>query len=73
MTIKDLRVNAKLLQKQVAFMVGITPRHYRHWEKGQYMVPTGRLVPLSRALKVSVGELYSALQETRSNALCHRN
>lgn len=55
--IKELRVKQNLTQMQLADIVGVSEKTISKWETGRGLPDISLLQPLSRALKISVGEL----------------
>ena len=67
MALKDLRRSCGF-RSQASFgrQVGVTGRTVRRWENGESEIPSGRLIPVSRSLGVSVEYLLEAWAEMDS-------
>ena len=55
--IKSLRNDKKLLQKDIANLLGITERQYRDYEAGKVDPPTSRTIKLADYFDVSIDYL----------------
>ena len=66
MDLKQLRLRLGLDQRDVAKEIGVATRSVRRWENAELEVPTGRLMPLARILRVNVQTLVGAMSETQS-------
>lgn len=55
--LKELRHERKLLQKQIAELLGITERHYRSYEATEVDIPVSKAECLADFYKVSVDYL----------------
>ena len=63
LTLKDVRENRGFTQVQIATRMGVNQRTVRRWEQGDTEIPSGRLIPLSRFLKISVRQLLELWAE----------
>ena len=62
-TIQRLRTKRRLSQEQLAELVGVSRQAVSKWEVGDAVPDTDKLVPLARALKISVDELLGNVPE----------
>ena len=61
--LKEVRKARGLTQGELAKMVGVKERMIRAYENGENLPPVGRLVPLARALGISVQAVLEATAE----------
>ena len=73
--IATCRKQKKLTQAQLAEELGVTDRSVSNWENGKCMPDYSLLIPLSKALNISVNELISGekLNETNYEEKCEKN
>ena len=62
-TIQRLRTKRRLSQEQLAELVGVSRQAVSKWELNAALPDTDKLVPLARALGVSVDELLGNVSE----------
>lgn len=65
-TLKQYRLRTGLSQKSLGYIMGVTRRTVRNWENGEALPPTGRLIPLTRALDISIIDLMVSIGEIES-------
>ena len=61
MRIKELRKSKNLRQKDIAVIVGVTPRHYQEIEYGKINIPTLTLITLADYFDVSLDYLVGRI------------
>lgn len=66
MDLKQLRLRLGLFQREIAQEIGVATRNVRRWENAEAEIPTGRLLPLARCLRVNIQTLMAAVAETQS-------
>lgn len=67
-TIQRLRTKRRLSQEQLAELVGVSRQAVSKWELNAALPDTDKLVPLARALGVSVDELLGNVSENGVSA-----
>ena len=67
-TIQALRRQKNLTQEQLAELVGVSRQAVSKWELNAALPDTDKLVPLARALGVSVDELLGNVSENGVSA-----
>ena len=67
-TIQALRRQKNLTQEQLAELVGVSRQAVSKWELNTALPDTDKLVPLARALGVSVDELLGNVSENGVSA-----
>lgn len=63
--IKSLRNDKKLLQKDIANILGITERQYRDYEAGKVDPPTSKTVKLADCFDVSIDYLVGRSDDSK--------
>ena len=72
-TIQRLRTKRRLSQEQLAELVGVSRQAVSKWELNAALPDTDKLVPLARALGVSVDELLGNVSENGVSATPSRS
>ena len=68
--IKELRINARLTQEELADMVGISRIYLSELENGRKTNPSTKLLKkLTKVLGVSMAELYKGPKSTKTKIL----
>ena len=66
-TIKKLREEKRITQGELAQMIGVSDKAVSKWETGRGLPDIYLLEPLSRALGISVAELFAGQHVTNAN------
>ena len=66
-TIKKLREEKRITQGELAQMIGVSDKAVSKWETGRGLPDISLLEPLSRALGISVAELFAGQHVTNAN------
>ena len=66
-TIKKLREEKRMTQGELAQMIGVSDKAVSKWETGRGLPDISLLEPLSRALGISVAELFAGQHVTNAN------
>ena len=61
-TIKRIRLEKGLTQKEIAKLAGISPKHYGSIERGEYSPSLNVVFKISLALEKSLYELFSEMK-----------
>lgn len=60
--LKTLREERKLTQVRLAELIGVNPRAYNRWERGNFVPQLDTLIKIADALNVSLDELTGRVQ-----------
>lgn len=60
--LKALREERKLTQARLAELIGVNPRAYNRWERGNFVPQLDTLIKIADALNVSLDELTGRVQ-----------
>ena len=63
--LKDLRINNKLLQKDLAKILNISEITYTHYESEYYIIPTKYLITLCNYFNVSLNYIFELEKEPK--------
>ena len=67
--IQKKRNECGMSQEQLAELIGVSRQAVSKWEVGDAIPDTDKLVPLARALNISVDELLGNVQDAQSDAV----
>lgn len=57
MSIKKMRINRNLSQKQLAELIGVAQQHVSRWESGKHRPSVDVLIKIAAVLNCSIGDL----------------
>lgn len=65
--IKDLRTDRDLMQKEIAYIIGVDQAHYSRYESGFYPIPVDKLILLADFYNVSLDYIVGRTNEPTIN------